>query len=112
MDYVKIMEQYLNLSDDCEERVVDAKARVSSISASAEDLYNFFQSQTDQEVYEKIIAGNTEIKEKLVSFILSLLYLCHDIGIDGDSIEAMLYSEIVKECNKKVNNPGPKITAL
>lgn len=112
MDYVKIMEQYLNLNDNCEERAADAKARAASIAANAEDLYKIIQSQTDREDYTKITTDNNEIKEKLVSFILSVLYLCHDVGLKGDTIEAMLYSEIVKECIEKGNNPIPRITLL
>ncbi len=112
MDYVKIMEQYLNLGDSDQDKVTDARARAASIASNAEDLYKFFQSKTDSEVRERIISDPVEIQEKLVPFILHLLYLCHDIGIKGESIEAKLYSEIIKECIEKGNDPVPRITVL
>lgn len=99
MDYIQIMEEFLKLDESIEERVTNTRDYAISISIQANNLLKLFQFKSNEEIMN-LINDKCEIKENLVAFILPILYLCHNLSIKGDDIEAMIYSEILKEYNK------------
>ena len=96
MDYTKIMERLTEYRDDRDwENSHTTKKLTTSICIKAANLLETFQWKGDEELIQK--NEKTEIEENVADILISLLYLCRNLDITTDNIEATIYSRIIKE---------------
>jgi hypothetical protein len=97
MDYRSIMEQIIEYRNEREQKQsLTTKDCAISICINAANLLETIQCKADEETMQ---IEKTEILEKMAEFILPLLYMCHNLGITSDTMEATIYSTIIKGYN-------------
>ena len=99
LDFNKIMEKLIEFRDDRDfKRFHTTKNLTISICIKAANLLETFQWRDDEKIKQIIKSEKkTEIEEKVAEIMIFLMYLCNNLGISSDNIEAAIYSKIIKE---------------
>lgn len=98
MDFTAIMDELIKFRDDKDfEQFHTTKNLSISICLKAAELLETFQWSNDESIRQIIKNDKTEIEEKLADIMIYLIYMCRNLDISSDSIEAAIYSRIIKE---------------
>lgn len=98
MDFTAIMEELIKFRDDRDfEQFHTTKNLSISICLKAANLLETFQWSNDENIRQIIKNDKSQIEEKLADIMIYLIYLCRNLDISSDSIEAAIYSRIIKE---------------
>lgn len=105
MDIKKIMEKLIEFRDDRDfKRFHTTKNLTISICVQAAKLLETFQWRDDEKIKQVVNSEKkTEIEEKLADIMIYLMYLCNNLNISSDRMEATIYARIIKEsCNMQL----------
>ncbi|MDD3268376.1 MAG: nucleotide pyrophosphohydrolase [Syntrophomonadaceae bacterium] len=99
MDIKKIMEKLIEFRDDRDfKRFHTTKNLTMSICIQAAKLLETFQWRDDEKIKKMVNSEKkTEIEEKVADIMIYLMYLCNNLEISSDRMEATIYTRIIKE---------------
>lgn len=98
MDFGAIIKELVKFRDDRDfEQFHTTKNLSISICLKAANLLETFQWSDDESIGQIVMNDKTEIEEKVADILIYLIYLCRNLDINSDSIEAAIYSRIIKE---------------
>jgi len=98
MDYIEMAEIIAQFRDDEEwkksHNTINLTISIVSQAASLLECFKWVNNLNPTEVIE---SRKTEIIEKLADITTSIIYLGSSLGISQDTMEAFIYSKIIKE---------------
>lgn len=98
MDYIEMAEIIAQFRDDEEWKKSHNTINLSiSIVSQAASLLESFKWVSNLSPTEVIESRKTEIIEKLAEITTSIIYLGYTLGISQDTMEAFIYSRMIKE---------------
>jgi len=122
MDFTTIMEELIKFRDDRDfKQFHTTKNLTMSICIEATKLLETFQWRNDERIDQIVENDKANIEDKLANILIYAMYLCHNLGINDTSIEAAIYSRIIKEstnmhltCHREIplNKPDSNIIEL
>ncbi len=112
MDITKIMEKLIEFRDDQDfKRFHTTKNLTISICIQASKLLETFQWRDDEKIKQIVNSEKkAEIEEKLADIMIYLMYLCNNLDISGDRMEANIYTRIIKESSNMKLTREPEIS--
>lgn len=112
MDIKKIMEKLIEFRDDRDfKRFHTTKNLTMSICIQAAKLLETFQWRDDEKIKTMVNSEKkTEIEEKVADIMIYLMYLCNNLNISSDEMEATIYTRIIKESSNMQLTRQPEIS--
>jgi hypothetical protein len=100
MDYSTIVKNIAGRQNDEEWKKSHNSVNLAvSVVTGAANLLESFKWTGAENPGEVIDSRKSEIVDKVADIVTQLIYLCHNLGIEQDSLEAFIYSKIIKEYN-------------